>query len=271
MLSRRIRSVSHAQQSPRRLGLLTRALLVSIGIAGMAACGAGEGYAAPGRLSQPPLGTVRLYRPPGPVRRIALLVSGDGGWGDGMDAIARDLALEDSLVAGIDGAQFLRGLEQSQDACGSVADPLEALAREVMERQHLPLALPVLLVGHSAGASLVYVALAQAPAGRFAGAVTLSFCTGLDLRRALCPAPALHGEPVRGGFELAPGGPLSAPWIAAHGLDDRVCPAAADAAFARAVPGASFVGIPGVDHNYRERARWWPSFLAAYRKLSGGS
>jgi type IV secretory pathway VirJ component len=244
------------------------ALLVSMCIAGVAGCGAREGYAAPEQLAQPPFGTVRLYRPPGAVHRIAVLVSGDGGWGTGMDTIARDLALEDSLVAGIDGAQFLRGLEQGA-ACASVADPLRVLVHVVAERQHLPPALPVILVGHSAGATLVYVALAQAPPGRFAGVLTLSFCTGLDLKRPLCPAPAVHGEPVPAGLELTPGGPLTSPWVAVHGLDDRVCPAAAGEAFARAVPGASFIGLPGVDHNYRNRARWWPAFVAAYRRLAG--
>ncbi|MBS0578921.1 MAG: hypothetical protein JSR36_06625 [Proteobacteria bacterium] len=269
MISRSIRSVSHAQQSPRRGMLLASAALTCICLAGVFACGAGEGYAAPEQLAQPPLGTVRLYRPPGAVRRIALLISGDGGWGTGTDAIARDLAREDSLVAGIDGAQFLRGLEHGPGGCAAVAAPLAALAQDVTQRQHLPPALPVILVGHSAGASLVYVALSQAPAGRFAGALTLSFCTELDLRRPLCAAPALKGVPVRNGFELAPGGPLSAPWVAVHGLEDRVCPAAAGEDFARAVPGASFIGIPGVDHNYRERARWWPSFLSGYRQLAG--
>ena len=126
-----------------------------------------------------------------------------------------------------------------------------------------------ILVGHSAGASLAYVALAQAPAGTFSGALTLSFCTELDLARPLCPAPPLKGTVVPNGIDLLPGGALAAPWIAVHGRDDRVCPASAAAAFARGIPGAVFVPIPGVDHNYRDRARWWPAFIGGYRRLAG--
>ena len=268
MRSCRIRSVSHAQQWPGRPARLMVVVLACICAASLPSCGGGEGYAAPERLAQPALGSVRLYRPPGEVRRIALLISGDGGWGAGMDTIARDLAAEESLVAGLDGAQFLSGLEHGQGACASVADPLAGLVRAMVESEHLTQPLPVILVGHSAGASLAYVAFAQAPPGTFTGVLTLSFCTGLDLRRPLCPAPALKGEPVAGGFELTPGGRLPGPWVAVHGLEDRVCPAAAGEAFARSVPGSGFVGIPGVDHNYREPSRWLPSFLAAYRRLA---
>jgi acetyl esterase/lipase len=48
------------------------------------------------------------------------------------------------------------------------------------------------LIGHSAGATLAYVALAQARPRTFAGALTLSFCTELDLTRPLCAAPPLR-------------------------------------------------------------------------------
>jgi hypothetical protein len=116
---------------------------------------------------------------------------------------------------------------------------------------------------------LAYVALAQAPGGTFSGALTLSFCTELDLTRPLCPAAALHAVRVASGIQLQPGGALPAPWVAVHGLDDQVCPAAAGGAFVRHVPGASFIAIPGVDHNYGDRGRWWPAFLGAYRRLSG--
>jgi hypothetical protein len=123
-------------------------------------------------------------------------------------------------------------------------------------------------VGHSAGASLVYVALAQAAPGTFTGALTLSFCTELELPRPLCPAAALRGAPIPSGTQLQPGGALPAPWIALHGAEDQVCPAEAGARFASGVPGARFIELAGVDHNYRDRARWWPAFVAGFRQLS---
>lgn len=232
-------------------------------------CTAGAGYRQAERFTRAPFGTVRVYRPQGSERNLALLVSGDGGWGAGIASIAQDLAGTDTLVAGIDGAEFLHGLGSGAAGCASPAGELATLSEFLIARYHLPPSTRATLVGHSAGATIAYVALAQAGAGTFTGALTLSFCTELDLDRPLCPAAALHGVAVPSGIELTPGGPLPAPWIAVHGLNDKVCPAAAGAAFAAGIPQATFSAIPGVDHNYRDRALWWPAFMAGYRKLSG--
>ena len=243
------------------------ALLAATAAAVMCQCGAGEGEPAPERLAQ--FDAVRIYHPQREPRVLVLLISGDGGWGTGIASIARDLAGRQTLVAGIDGRDFLHSLSASRTGCASPGDELAQLGRLLLERYHLPPQPPPVLVGHSAGATLAYVALVQAPAGTFSGALTLSFCTGLDLQKTLCPAPALQGEVVPNGTLLKPGGALPAPWVAVHGLDDRVCPASAGAAFAGAVPGASFLGIPGVGHDYRDRARWWPAFMSGYRRLAG--
>ena len=234
----------------------------------MSQCGADGDESAPERFTRAPFGLVRVYRPQDPPRSLALLVSGDGGWGTGTGAIAQDLTGQGALVVGIDGREFLRGLRDSGARCASPAADLAQLAQSLSARYQLPAQSRATLVGHSAGASLVYVALAQAAPGTFTGALTLSFCTELELSRPLCPAAALRGAAIPSGTELQPGGALPAPWIALHGREDRVCPAAAGARFAGGVPGARFTGIPGVDHNYRDRARWWPAFAAGYRELS---
>jgi type IV secretory pathway VirJ component len=233
-------------------------------------CGAGERDAAPERFTHAPFDSVRVYRPHGEARHLAVLISGDGGWGAGIGSIAQDLAAQDTIVAGIDGAEFLRSLARSPGGCASPGEELAQLGRYLTIRYRLPPGAPPILVGHSAGASLAYVALAQEPPGTFAGLVTLSFCTELDLTRPLCPAPALRGSTIESGFALQPGGGLSAPWVAVHGTADRVCPAPAGAAFAQAVPGTRFVAVAGVDHNYRDRNLWWPAFIAAYRQIAAG-
>lgn len=232
----------------------------------MCQCGAGEAYRAPERVTHDQF-DVRVYPPRGAIRHLALLISGDGGWGEGMGAIARGLTADDTLVAGIDGARFLRALERGGTGCASPAEKLLDLAGFLQERYHLPRDIRPLLVGHSAGATLAYVALAQAPADAFSGALTLSFCAELDLRRPLCPAGPLRGASLSGGFQLRPGGALPAPWIAVHGLEDPVCPADAGEAFTRDIPNATFIGIPGVDHGYRARERWWDAFEAGSRRL----
>ena len=236
--------------------------------AALCQCAADGDGSAPERFTRAPFGVVRVYRPQGEARSLALLVSGDGGWGTGTGAIARDLAGQDTLVAGIDGREYLAALREDGARCASPAADLAHLAQLLSTRYHLPAHSRATLVGHSAGATLVYVALAQAAPDTFTGALTLSFCTELELSRPLCPAAALRGAAVPAGTELQPGGALSAPWIAVHGHEDQVCPADAGARFAGAVPGARFIEIPGLDHNYHDRARWWPAFVGGYRELS---
>lgn len=123
------------------------------------------------------------------------------------------------------------------------------------------------LIGHSAGATLAFVALAQSAPGAFAGAITLSFCADLDLAKPLCPNPGAVPLPRSGGVRLQPPVALPAPWIALHGLDDEVCPPEDSRTFATAIPGAHFIALPGIDHGYRNIDRWWPQFEAAYQQI----
>jgi type IV secretory pathway VirJ component len=208
---------------------------------------------------------LRIYQPRSPAGQLVLLLSGDGGWGRGPDQIAARLAARGTLVAGIDVRDWLGALEEAPTACASPGAALAELGRYLRARYALRSA--PLLVGHSAGATLAFVALAQGHPGDFAGAVTLSFCADLDLSVPLCPAPALAGTAREGGLRLRSGGPLSAPWIALHGLEDRECPAGEDREFVQGVPGAQFVPLPGEGHAYEDLERWWSQFSAACRAL----
>ena len=210
---------------------------------------------------------LRIYRPPAPARQLALLLSGDGGWGADLDSIAQRLALRGSFVAGIDTREWLAVLANSPSSCIAPGAYLAGLGRELQQQYHLPAGAPI-LIGHSAGATLAYVALAQARPQEFAGALTLSFCADLDLGRPLCPAMPLRATPIASGARLQPGGALSARWIALHGIEDRVCPVAQARAFAQAVPGARFLPLPGVGHSYEDMPRWWGAFLGSYEELA---
>ena len=48
---------------------------------------------------------LHIYRPQDGARRLALLLSGDGGWGSMLGSIAQRLTLGGTLVAGIDSRQ----------------------------------------------------------------------------------------------------------------------------------------------------------------------
>ena len=219
-------------------------------------------------LSYGPFGAVRTYRPPSPAGTIVLLLSGDGGWGAPLSEIARRLSARGALVAGVDLQDLFAVYSRDPYGCVSPGADLASLGRYL--RQHYALAdATVLLVGHSAGATLAYVALAQSRAGTFAGALTLSFCADLDLEKPLCASPALRSLPRSAGVQLLPATTaLPAPWFALHGLDDQVCPAAEAREFVSASHGAHFVGLPGITHSYHHMSRWWPTFDSAWHQLT---
>ena len=249
----------------RRLAVTTlAALTLSLALSQCGAPGAGVHHEV---ISHGQFAQVRILRPPGPARVLVLLLSGDGGWSGELEELARRLNFRGAMVAGIDTREWLDAMEQGAATCAAPGPYLSDLAHFLREKYGLP-ELPLVLVGHSAGATLAYVALAQARARTFAGAVTLAFCTDLDLAKPLCPAPLLRSVPESGGARLQAGQALPAPWITLHGLDDRECPAAAARAFAAATPGARFMAIPQAGHAYDPTEGWTEMVLAAYAELA---
>jgi pimeloyl-ACP methyl ester carboxylesterase len=217
-------------------------------------------------ISVGPFTAVHIYRPRDTAQRLTLVLSGDRGWSHHIARIARDLASDGTLVAGVDVRALLARLREDPAPCVSPGADLAALARDLEQRFNLA-AKPV-IIGHSAGATLAYVALAQAPPDTFAGAITLSFCADLDLVKPLCGADAVPSVPRSGGVHLLPPPRLTTRWIALHGLDDGECPPSDSQSFAAAIPRVEFVALPGVTHSYTHRERWWARFIEAYRALA---
>lgn len=209
---------------------------------------------------------VRVYRPAGAAQHLALLISGDGGWTADMDSIAHGLAAIGTLVAGIDGEAFLASLRHDPAACVSPGDELADLAGFLQQHYQLPRA-PPLLIGHSAGATLAFIALQQGHSGTFAGALTLSFCVDFDVVKPLCPVPGIRSLPRSDGVRLVPAASPPAPWVALHGLADTVCPVPAARMFAAELGNSQFLGIPDITHSWHHSERWWPQFVSAYQHL----
>lgn len=253
---------------PARVRLCVRTLLAALAALLLTQCALVERAGHPQLISAGPFSSVHIYQPSGPAQHLALVLSGDGGWSYNIASIARQLATRGTLVAGIDTREWLAHLADATDGCISPGAELVRLAHELQRRYSLSPQPPV-LIGHSAGATLAFVALAQAPAGSFAGALTLSFCADLDLEKPLCEARAVPSRPRSGGVTLLPPAHIAAPWVALHGLADTVCPASDSQSFAGALPGARFVPLPGVTHSYQYRSSWWAPFAAAYAQLAG--
>jgi type IV secretory pathway VirJ component len=236
----------------------------------IAATGCSRKSAQPETLAHGRFQNVHVYRPKTEVRHFALLLSGDGGWTSGVDAIAESLAADGTLVAGIDVADLFDNLEKDGGDCVFPVGDLENLSHFVQAYYKLPTYFTPILVGHSAGASLAYAALAQAPPGTFSGALSLSFCADLDLHKPLCKAGDLQftSRADGGGVRLLPPKELHAPWIALHGTADAVCSLSEARTFVSHTPGARFVELPGVAHNYRGMKSWLPQFNAAFASIA---
>jgi type IV secretory pathway VirJ component len=214
--------------------------------------------------------SVPIYRPSGPVKQVALFLSGDAGWDRGMAGMAAQLSAQGTLVIGIDVQKLFASLEADGDTCVFPDGDLENLSHYVQAYYKLPTYFTPLLIGYSSGATLAYAMLAQAPRGVFGGALSLSFCVELDLRKPLCKAESLQysmrkdGESAR----LTPPVTLRAPWILLHGAQDEICPATEARAFANETRNAKYIELPYVAHDYRRAPEWMPQFKAAYATLT---
>jgi type IV secretory pathway VirJ component len=259
--------------APRRVAvvravLLGAAALLCLSLMGLTACSG----AFPGSetLSHGRFHDVHVYKPKSEVRHFALFLSGDGGWSDGLADIAKSLAAQGTLVAGVDTSDLFEELEKDGGNCVFPVGDLENLSHFVQAYYKVPTYFTPVLIGHSAGASLAYAAIAQAPPGTFTGAISLSFCIDLDLQKPLCKAADLQytSRADGGGVRLQPPpNALHAPWVALHGSEDEVCSIGEARTFVSKTAGARFIELPGVAHNYGDMSTWMPQFDAAYASI----
>jgi type IV secretory pathway VirJ component len=222
---------------------------------------------AHGRFSQ-----VAVYRPAHEVRQFVLLLSGPSADGtNALDAaLAQELAQEGAMVASINTAELLASLERDPASCTSPDGDLENLSRYVQAYYRLPTYITPILVGYSAGGTLAYAMLAQAPADLFAGAVSLRFCRSLPLKRPLCPGNELSATPSADGrgVELAPATRLQVPWIAVQIAGDDACAAPLTPQFVAAVPHAQEIALPALAHAWPTIASWLPQLTLAYQRVA---
>jgi type IV secretory pathway VirJ component len=252
-------------------GVIAFALVLIAGFGGHSRATAAEPMpvSAPEVLAHGRFKHVEIFRPRGEVKHFVLLMSGDGGWSSRLARMAGALASDGTLVAGVDTAQLFADLEKDGGACVLPDGDLENLSHYVQAYYKVPTYYTPILIGHSAGATLAYTSLAQAPRGIFGGALTLSFCVDLDLRKPLCQVQGLRYSKIRSGFRLLPPAQLQAPWIALHGVKDRVCPIDDARAFVAQAKGARLIELPKLGHSYlaSDSVDWLPQFKAAFESI----
>jgi type IV secretory pathway VirJ component/protein-S-isoprenylcysteine O-methyltransferase Ste14 len=234
------------------LAALLTAVAVATSDAGAAAAAAAPAQAVEhqtyGRFGQ-----VSIYRRAPVPKGVVVLVSGEDGWDSHAEALARSLESLDALVIGLDLQYYLRKMERLTQDCSYPAGDFEMLSKLVQKKLELPAYTPPVLAGFGTGATLAYGALAQAPAGSFAGAISLGFCPAIETGHPLCAGRGLVSKPLPGGgsYQLQPVASLDQPWLlipgVAAGGGVASCgggPAQAPEAFAAKVKGAAVISPP---------------------------
>jgi type IV secretory pathway VirJ component len=217
------------------------------------------------------LGPITVYQPNGTPRSVALFISGDGGWNLGVVDMARSLASHGALVAGVDIRRVLKLVPLRDHGCTYPAAQFEALAHTLEARFALPQYQYPIVVGYSSGATLAYALLVQAPAGTFAGALSLGFGPDLEISTPLCEEnllrTAVRQSPPKG-YDMQPVASTPARWIVLQGELDQVCDPQRSHEFVSPIVNAKLVMLPNVGHGYSVPRNWMPQFLSAYDELS---
>jgi type IV secretory pathway VirJ component len=136
------------------------------------------------RIPLPQVGSGLAYVPHAPTTHVVLFISGDEGWNATAAGLARRIAPQ-AIVIGVSYPK-LKAAAAREGGCWYAASDLELISQAAQKALSLPAYHPPVLVGYGSGATVVYAALAAAPAITFAGGVSLGFCPELPLRRVIC-------------------------------------------------------------------------------------
>ncbi|WP_211480952.1 AcvB/VirJ family lysyl-phosphatidylglycerol hydrolase [Arcticibacter eurypsychrophilus] len=220
-------------------------------------------------LKYGPFEQIQLYHPEGKPESLVLFVSGDGGWNEGVIQMAKSLATEGAMVAGIDIRHYLKSLYRQKLSCFYPAADFERLSLMLQKKFHFPAYQKPVLVGYSSGATLVYAMLVQAPANTFKGALSLGFCPDLKTWKQLCEGAGLksHKMKAAGTFFIEKAAKLSAPFIVLNGITDQVCPYEATKEFLSGMVEAELITLSKVGHGFSVHSNWMPQFMDAYKKI----
>lgn len=214
-------------------------------------------------------GSITLYKPTGTPNSLVLFVSGDGGWQKGVINMARFLAYQGAMVAGIDAKHYVEMLGKQHGGCSYPAADFEQLSMMLQRKYHFNSYQVPMLVGYSYGATLVYGILAQAPAGTFRGAIALGFSPDISINKPLCKGSGLSSHTMKEAnmYYLDRAENLSAPFIVLNGEQDKVCSVGQAGDFLKGLKNVELISLKHVGHGFSLADHWLPQFKYAYSKL----
>lgn len=160
-------------------------------------------------------GDLHLARPAAAPADVVVVVSDADGWTARMQSLADALARAGALAVGIDLPVYRARLDALGEACAYPAGHFEEMAHWIERHESISDYRVPLVVGDGDGASFAYALVAQAPAGTFAGLLTLGWGWELRFARPFCPgdAGALSAGDGAAGYRIAPLAVLPVDWI----------------------------------------------------------
>ena len=214
-------------------------------------------------------GNVTIYKPKTTPKSFVLFISGDGGWNQGVVAMAKTIVNQGAMVVGVNIITYYRNLKKGNQKCYYPAGDFENLSLEIQKKYHFSTYNKPILVGYSSGATLVYGVLAQAPANTFKGAIALGFSPDIELDKTLCNGSGLTTKVLKPGksFYLNPSSKLTAPFLVLQGTKDQVCSYEAAEKYMKEVNTEQLIVLPNVGHGFSVTKNWLPQFITAFKKV----
>ncbi len=214
-------------------------------------------------------GEILIYKPASAPDALVLFISGESGWQSGVTGMASQLVSQGALTVGIDIRHYLDALGRRQNKCFYPAGDFEELSLYLQKKYKIRNYLKPILMGYSAGASLAYGILAQAPANTFKGAIGMGFSPYLSSSRPLCPGTGLEVQDQQkpGSWYLASSDKLTAPFIVLAGLNDKNCPYLFLENYIKTVPYGELIALPKAGHEIPARKNYLAQLISAYTKV----
>lgn len=214
-------------------------------------------------------GKVYTYKQTGIPANIIIMISGDGGWNNGMAEFAKSFTEKRSLVVGVDIVRYYKDLRPRKDDCYSVASDFIELATATERKYGFTGYVPPVIMGYGSGASLVYGILAQARPGVFIGGISLGFNREIDLPKKLCQTNGLSEKVLSPGksYLLLPDTRLGNQWIVIQGKKDKVCNFDSVALFVKKTGDAELIALAETGHYFSKHDDFMPQWKAAYNNL----
>ncbi len=216
-----------------------------------------------------PVGKVVVYHPEKVPNAFVLFISGDGGWNQGVIEMAGHIVSQGAMVVGINIVQYLKNVRSMKSSCFYSAGDFEEISMTIQKKYKFSQYEKPILIGYSSGATLVYGALAQAPANTFKGSIAIGFCPDIEIDKPLCRGAGLPSHVLKEGksyfLDSCPN--LTAPFIALNGTIDQICNYEDTKRFIESMNMAEIISLPNVGHGFSVVKNWLSQFMTAYEKI----